>query len=82
MYMMFNFIAGAIATTVYGKLLDQPGADAPWNPLLINQHAALFSNIFFVLTFIVIANVALYFVQFGPRSQKKEADPLFNVKKA
>lgn len=82
LYMMFNFIAGAIATTVYGKVLDSQGTDIQWNPLLINHDAALFSNIFFVLTLMVIMITAVFILQFGHRKKQKELDPKLDVKKA
>lgn len=64
---MLNFISGAIAAGIYGKLVDQ-GASVHWNPLnLINQQttASVYSNIYLVLALLHIGILLFYFMQFG-----------------
>ncbi|NOU92108.1 MFS transporter [Paenibacillus sp. LMG 31456] len=65
LFMMANFISGAIATSLIGKMLDS-GATAPaLNPLLLTPSATVFSNIFLVLSLLIIVNTVLFYFQFG-----------------
>lgn len=68
LFSMLNFISGATATSLIGKLLDSPGVPARFNPLLHHANAAIYSNIFLVLAAGVIAVAALYYSQFGKRA--------------
>lgn len=48
LFSMLNFIAGGMATGLYGKVVDI-GSDLTWNPLSLFNEGAVYSNIFFVL---------------------------------
>ncbi|MDF2958289.1 MAG: Major facilitator family transporter [Paenibacillus sp.] len=65
LFMMVNFIAGAIATSLIGKMLDSGASAPPFNPLLLNPSAAVFSNIFLALSVLIILNAVLFYFQFG-----------------
>lgn len=62
---MINFISGAIAMSVIGKMLDQSATSLQLNPFVTNDTAYKYSNIFAVLALIIIAAVVLYRIQFG-----------------
>ncbi len=59
LFSMLNFIAGATATTFIGKVLDL-GATLRLNPLLMNQGASVYSNIYFALAVLVVIVICLY----------------------
>jgi len=56
---MMNFIAGAIAAGIYGKLVDS-GRVNPWNPVNSNGTGAVYSNIFLVLCIALAAIIWVY----------------------
>ncbi|WP_034681499.1 MFS transporter [Caldalkalibacillus mannanilyticus] len=60
---MLNFIAGAMATVIYGKLLDQ-GRVNQWNPANFYDTGAVYSNIFLVLTIVLALIVRVYYHYF------------------
>lgn len=61
---MINFISGAIAMSVIGKMLDQSSTSLQLNPIVTNDAAYIYSNIFAVLSLLIIAVVVLYRYQF------------------
>ncbi|MDH6370670.1 DHA2 family metal-tetracycline-proton antiporter-like MFS transporter [Paenibacillus sp. PastF-3] len=62
---MINFISGAMAMSVVGKMLDKGTAAVQFNPLNTNVTAHVYSNIFLVMSLVTIAVVVLYRYQFG-----------------
>lgn len=62
---MINFISGAMAMSVVGKMLDMGTAAVQFNPLNTNVTAHVYSNIFLVMSLVTIAVVVLYRYQFG-----------------
>jgi DHA2 family metal-tetracycline-proton antiporter-like MFS transporter len=64
---MFNFIAGAMATTFVGKSLDLFGSASPIVPVLLKPEAAVYSNIFVVLCLFVLMLAAMYYWHFRRR---------------
>lgn len=72
---MINFISGAMAMSVVGKMLDKGTAAVQFNPLNANATAHVYSNIFLVMSLVIIAVVVLYRYQFGtgaPGSMKNK----------
>ncbi|MFD0682194.1 MULTISPECIES: MFS transporter [unclassified Paenibacillus] len=65
LFMMANFISGAIATSLIGRMLDSGETALAYNPLLLIPSAAVFSNIFLVLSLLIIVNTVLFYFQFG-----------------
>lgn len=61
---MMNFIGGAVATGIYGKLVDI-GQVKVWNPVAVHESGAIHSNIFFVLAIAVVAILWIYKHYFG-----------------
>ncbi|PLT48029.1 major facilitator family transporter [Paenibacillus pasadenensis] len=59
---MLNFISGAIAAGVYGKVVDQ-GAVSQWNPLHHHAGAAVYSNLYLVLAVLHLGILTFYFMQ-------------------
>jgi len=45
---MLNFISGAVAAGLYGKMADL-GQVPGWNPVNAHEEAAVFSNVFLLL---------------------------------
>ncbi|WP_211748777.1 MFS transporter [Paenibacillus sp. Marseille-Q4541] len=67
---MINFISGAMAMSVVGKLLDKGATSLQFNPFIKSDDALVYSNIFVVMSLVVIAVVILYRYQFGTRSHQ------------
>lgn len=65
LFSMLNFISGAAATSLIGKLLDSGSAGMQLNPLLIFREGALYSNIFLALGTGTILVAILYLAGFG-----------------
>ncbi|WP_166239630.1 MFS transporter [Paenibacillus turpanensis] len=63
--MMINFISGAAATTFIGKVMDTGTADFTLNPLLVDNGAALYSNIFTVLTAAIVMVAFVFHFKFA-----------------
>ncbi len=62
---MINFISGAMAMSVVGKLLDNGSTPLKLNPFIANQAANMYSNIFDVMSLLILLVVVLYRFQFG-----------------
>lgn len=56
---MMNFIGGAVATSIYGKLVDL-GQVKPWNPVALHSSGAIYGNIFLFLMIALIAILWIY----------------------
>lgn len=74
---MVNFISGAMAMSVVGKMLDKGTASMHFNPWITNAAAYVYSNIYVVMALMIIAVVLIYRYQFGagsgtPGSNKKK----------
>jgi DHA2 family metal-tetracycline-proton antiporter-like MFS transporter len=65
---MMNFIAGAMATGIYGRLVDL-GQVNPWNPAHLYSTGAIYSNIFLVLAFALAVIAWVYYHNFRRNSQ-------------
>jgi len=57
---MINFISGAIAMSIVGKLLDQGTTNLQFNPLNDNQNAFMYSNLLFVMASMILCVLAIY----------------------
>ncbi|GAA4705811.1 hypothetical protein GCM10023228_07500 [Brevibacillus fulvus] len=67
---MLNFIAGAIGTGIYSKIVDQ-GSRTPWNPLNTSATAAVYSNIYLMLVVLLVAVLVLYQVSKAVHNKQK-----------
>lgn len=65
LFSMINFISGAIAMSLIGKMLDSGSVSVHLNPLVTNGAAYVYSNIFIVLCVLIVAAAAVYRIQFG-----------------
>ncbi|WP_261129745.1 MFS transporter [Bacillus sp. Marseille-Q3570] len=61
---MLNFIAGGMATGIYGKMVDM-GSAGHWNPAHSYSNGAIYSNIFLILAALHVAVLSLYVIQFN-----------------
>lgn len=68
---LLNFLAGAVATTVYSKIVDQ-GSRAHWNPLNGYGHAAVYSNIYTALAVLHVVILIVYAALFGRAAQSSK----------
>ncbi|ADK03756.1 TPA: MFS transporter [Bacillus anthracis] len=62
---MINFISGAMAMSVVGKLLDKGSTSLKLNPFVANEATNMYSNIFGVMSLLILLVVMLYRFQFG-----------------
>lgn len=51
---LMNFLSGAISATIIGKVLDLYSPQRPINPLGVTGDSAIYSNIFFAFSMIII----------------------------
>ncbi|TVX91721.1 MFS transporter [Paenibacillus agilis] len=65
LFSMLNFISGAIAMSVIGKMLDSGSTSLRLNPFMMNENAYVYSNIFLVLFIVTLIVWGLYRIQFG-----------------
>lgn len=61
---MLNFISGAIAAGVYGRIVDH-GAGMSLNPLSLYPGASVYSNIYLFIAVLHTGILLFYYVQFG-----------------
>ncbi|WP_332633781.1 MFS transporter [Halalkalibacter flavus] len=66
---MLNFIAGGMASGVYGKVVDL-GSNDHWNPANIYPTGIIYSNIFLVLAALHVGILMFYYFQFGRAKRK------------
>jgi len=76
LFSMLNFISGATATSLIGKLLDNNKTVFHFNPIMYNSAVFVYSNIFFVLALLIIVIAFLYSKQFGSTQQKMKKSTL------
>ena len=60
---MLNFIAGAVFASLYGKMVDH-GANLNWNPLQAHANAAVYSNIYLILSALIVVISLFYYFGF------------------
>jgi DHA2 family metal-tetracycline-proton antiporter-like MFS transporter len=60
---MMNFIAGGMASGIYGKVVDL-GSNFHWNPINIFPGGYIYSNIYLVLATLNVGIVLFYYFQF------------------
>ena len=65
---MLNFLSGAVATSVYSKIVDQ-GVTFRLNPFNAFPDSYVYSNIYFVLMLTVLGVWIMYRTQFGSKKQ-------------
>ncbi|THF79468.1 MFS transporter [Cohnella fermenti] len=70
-----NFLSGAIATSVFGKVIDH-GAVTPWIPWQSHETAFVFSNLYLVLAAAHIGILLLYRSVFVSRRKSRSAAPI------
>ncbi|WP_017813533.1 MFS transporter [Paenibacillus shenyangensis] len=63
MFSLLNFIAGAMATSIIGKVIDSDARGFHLNPAALFSEAYTFSNIFSGLALLVVLVIVLYTVQ-------------------
>lgn len=66
--LMINFLSGALAMSVVGKMLDKGSSSFQLNPFITNHAASVYSNIFVVMSLLIIIVFSLYRYQFGKGS--------------
>lgn len=66
---MLNFIAGGMASGVYGKVVDV-GSDNLWNPANIYPSGIIYSNIFLILGALHVSLLLFYYFNFGRAKRK------------
>jgi DHA2 family metal-tetracycline-proton antiporter-like MFS transporter len=71
---MVNFISGAIAMSLIGKILDSGLTSLQLNPFITNGASYVYSNIFVVLAVLVMAVVVIYRYQFRPSASVPRRD--------
>lgn len=65
---MLNFLAGAVSTGVYSKIVDQ-GASFSLSPLHALPDSYVYSNIYLVLGLTILLAWMMYSIRFGSRQQ-------------
>ncbi|WP_054028099.1 MFS transporter [Bacillus sp. FJAT-28004] len=65
LFSMINFISGAIAMSIIGKMLDNGSSSFQLNPVVTNPTGFVYSNIFVVLGILIVAVIVVYRLQFG-----------------
>lgn len=63
-FSMLNFIAAAMSTGVYSRVVDL-GSDIHWNPAYFYPSGFIYSNIYFVLAALHAGILLFYYFQFG-----------------
>jgi DHA2 family metal-tetracycline-proton antiporter-like MFS transporter len=67
---MLIFIAGGMASGIYGKVVDL-GSNVHWNPANIYPTGFIFSNIFLVLAALHVGILLVYYFQFSSAKKSK-----------
>lgn len=65
---MLNFLAGAVATGVYGRAADLE-TSSTWNALNMFPASSAYSNIFTLLVAVQIGMLLLFWLQFGKKTE-------------
>jgi DHA2 family metal-tetracycline-proton antiporter-like MFS transporter len=63
LFMLFNFISGSVSMALIGKALDFDNSALKLNPLLINENAAMYSNVLIVIALVIILYTGMYYFQ-------------------
>ncbi|MFM9278284.1 MFS transporter [Paenibacillus jiagnxiensis] len=63
LFSLLNFIAGAVTTSVIGKMLDVGTSSFHLNPFALKDNAYVYSNIFSVLAVLALMIMVLYTLQ-------------------
>ena len=74
LFSMLNFISGAIAMSLIGKMLDRESAGFALNPIVTNEAAYVYSNIFVVLCVMIAVAAALYRWRFGAAANVSKSE--------
>ncbi|MCY8235186.1 MFS transporter [Priestia endophytica] len=69
-FMMMNFIAGATATTLISKALEIKDASLQLNPFLLEHNSLNYSNIYAVLTVLIVIVTLIYSSNFKRRKSE------------
>ncbi|GMK37520.1 MFS transporter [Paenibacillus sp. CCS19] len=72
MLTLCNFLSGAVATGIYGKVMDH-GAQSSWLPWHSNEASYVFSNLYLVLALMYIGLLLLYRSVYAGRTKAKTA---------
>lgn len=64
-FMMMNFIAGAVATTLISKVVEKKTDITQLKPLLINSNGLTYSNIYTCLAILILLIIVLYASSFS-----------------
>lgn len=67
---MLNFISQAVATGIYGRIVDY-GSHVQWNPANIPPNSFIYSNIFFVLAVLIVIILLVSYFQFNREMKAK-----------
>ncbi|MCQ6560251.1 MFS transporter [Paenibacillus mendelii] len=67
---MLNFLAGAVSTGIYSKIVDQ-GSGYRWNPMNTSPGSFVYSNIYALLVVVQIGILIFYHFQFNSDHSKK-----------
>ncbi|MBS4193000.1 MFS transporter [Bacillus sp. FJAT-49705] len=71
LFSMVNFIAGGVASGVYGKLVDL-GSNVLWNPLNVTPNGSIYSNIYLVLIALLIGILLFSYFQLARSKEKSK----------
>jgi DHA2 family metal-tetracycline-proton antiporter-like MFS transporter len=74
LFSMLNFISGAIAMSLIGKMLDRESAGFTLNPIVTNEASYVYSNIFVVLCVMIAVAAALYRWRFGAAAAASKSE--------
>lgn len=74
LFSMLNFISGAIAMSLIGKMLDSESAGYTLNPFVMDEAAQVYSNIFVVLSVMIVVVAVLYRWRFGAAANVSKSE--------
>lgn len=63
LFSLLNFIAGAMATSIIGKMIEANHGSVHFNPIAVYADGYVFSNIFSVQALLAIVIIVLYYAQ-------------------
>ena len=63
-YNLMNFMAGALSVAILSKFLDLSSSSTAINPLALKPAAFIYSNLFFGLAIVTLANISLFYYTF------------------
>ncbi|WP_018924390.1 MFS transporter [Salsuginibacillus kocurii] len=74
LFNLFNFMAGAFSSAIFGAVLDLQTVTLAVNPLAANGEHAIFSNLFFILTLVALAAVTMFTLAFRKLRDQPESE--------